>query len=352
MIPFTGHVGFRQFVPRKPNPTGLKNYVLSSKNGLILDFKVYQGKMTTRLPPEIDAQLKLGTGGRAVIRLSETCLPGTNLYFDRYFTGLALLEALRARGISGTGTVMKNRFPNINLKPDAELSAEGRGSCDTKIRDDEKVLVLKWVDNKLITLASTRHGAEPFNPARRYSRADRDYVQVQMPNLVNQYNVNMGGVDLHNRMLAHYRSYHRTNKWTVRFMEHFLDMACVNSWITYKDDQLAKRVPNKDIMDMHFFKMRLSQLLILGVGPLQDTSDSDGEEPPRKKLAGRPGNVSLPLREVRIKHALHLPQAMDLSTAPRCRNPGCKARSRIKCVHCEVFLCVAKERNCFVEFHK
>ncbi|KAG8325096.1 hypothetical protein J6590_076099, partial [Homalodisca vitripennis] len=131
----------------------------------------------------------------------------------------------------------------------------------------------------------------------------------------------MGGVELHNRMLAHYRSYHRTNKWPVRFMEHFLDMACVNSWITYKDDQQARHTPKKDVMDMHFFKMRLSQLLILGVDPSADTKDSDDEQPPRKKLAGRPGNVSLPPREVRIKQALHLPQAMDLSSTPRCRNP-------------------------------
>lgn len=106
MVPFTGHVAFKQFVQRKPTPTGLKNYVLSSKQGVILDFEVYQGKATTRLPEEVNDRLKLGTGGRAVLRICETCLPGSNLYFDRFFTGLPLFEALRAKSISGTGTAM------------------------------------------------------------------------------------------------------------------------------------------------------------------------------------------------------------------------------------------------------
>ncbi|RZF45995.1 hypothetical protein LSTR_LSTR014486 [Laodelphax striatellus] len=189
MIPFTGHVAFRQFVPRKPNPTGLKNYVLSSKQGLILDFEVYQGKSTTRLVPEVGGPLKLGTGGQAVLRLAETCPPGTHLYFDRFFTGIALLDALKLKGISGTGTAMKQRFPNTNLKSDAELTAEGRGACDVVVRDDESVLLLKWVDNKTITMASTAHGKAPLSLAKRYSRAEKQYVNVEMPSIVKQYNL-------------------------------------------------------------------------------------------------------------------------------------------------------------------
>lgn len=100
--------------------------------------------------------------------------------------------------------------------------------------------------------------------------------------------------------------------------------------------------------------MRLSQLLVLDADPPSETDsdNSDNEQPPRKKLAGRPGNVSLPPREVRMKRVLHLPQAMDLSSASRCRNQGCSARTRIKCIHCQVFLCVSKEKNCFLEFHR
>ena len=85
-----------RYVPRKPNPTGLKNYVLAGKHGLILDFKIYQGE-TTNFPIEVESNLKLGFGGRAVLRLSETCPLGTNIYFDRFFTGSYTRKVERKR---------------------------------------------------------------------------------------------------------------------------------------------------------------------------------------------------------------------------------------------------------------
>lgn len=92
------------------------------------------------------------------------------------------------------------------------MITEGRGAYNVKVRGDEQVLALQWVDNKTITMASTCYGAEPFAMAKLYTKTGKRYIDVQMPNIVKRYNVYMGGVVLHNRMIAHFRSYHRTIK--------------------------------------------------------------------------------------------------------------------------------------------
>lgn len=64
----------------------------------------------------------------------------------------------------------------------------------------------------------------------------------------------MGGVDLCDRMISFYRMKTRTNKWTIRAIFHLIDLAVVNSWILYKQDQIRKEVPVKKYINYQILK--------------------------------------------------------------------------------------------------
>ncbi|KAL3248959.1 hypothetical protein MRX96_056245 [Rhipicephalus microplus] len=140
-IPFSGRTQLKQFVPRKPNPEGPKNFVLATPGGLILDFEIYQGKKAVLY------QGNSGIGESAVLRLTEALPPGTKVYFDRYFTSGPLLDKLAENGIAGTGTIMKNRIPKgVKLSSEKELKAKGRGTSEMFVRNDKKQAVVHWLE--------------------------------------------------------------------------------------------------------------------------------------------------------------------------------------------------------------
>ncbi|KAH8039130.1 hypothetical protein HPB51_005306 [Rhipicephalus microplus] len=209
MIPFTGRTQFKQFVPRKQNPEGLKNLVLAAPNGLILDFEIYQGNKA-RISPEAS-----GIAEAAVLRLAESLKPGTKLYFDHYFVSGALLDKLQQKGIAATGPVMNNLLPKgVKLSSEKELKAKGRNVSEAWIRHGKSQVVLRWYDNKVITMLSSIHGQEPEDTCRRWSRKEK-YIDVPRPYIIVMYNLKMGGVDLADRMISYYRIKARINKWNL-----------------------------------------------------------------------------------------------------------------------------------------
>lgn len=101
MIPFWGHVAARQYVRPKPNPCGLKNFVRALPDGLPLDYFLYEGKGS-----EINAYIDvshLDIGGKTVMKLVQTLSDGCNLYIDRYFTLISLINELFSEGYHCTG---------------------------------------------------------------------------------------------------------------------------------------------------------------------------------------------------------------------------------------------------------
>ena len=125
MISFTGRCPTRQYVPRKPYPTGLKNFVLAGCNDIIYDFEIYQGERTFQ-----NFKLKDGSGGQgvgAVLRLTNDLGPGKHMLCDRFFTTIPLIEPLAQTNISLTGTISP-KYVLVQFSSDKQMKAKGRGS--------------------------------------------------------------------------------------------------------------------------------------------------------------------------------------------------------------------------------
>lgn len=118
MIPFMGRCSLRQVVKNKPRPVGLKNFVLTTSEGLMLDFEIYKGAKTTF------GDTSLGQGTSVILHLTRTVPPGSCIYHDRYFTTVPLIEEMHKRKLHSTGTIMINRIPDraaVKFKTDSAM---------------------------------------------------------------------------------------------------------------------------------------------------------------------------------------------------------------------------------------
>ncbi|KAI4469698.1 piggybac transposable element-derived protein 4 [Holotrichia oblita] len=111
MIPFHGHVSMKQYIRRKPSPWGLKSFVMTTPNGIPLDFIMYAGK-NSDFSSALEAPPKMDIGGRVVLKLAESLLnSSSSIIMDRDFTSIPLLQILLIYNIKTTGTLMKSRHP-------------------------------------------------------------------------------------------------------------------------------------------------------------------------------------------------------------------------------------------------
>lgn len=130
--------------------------------------------------------------------------------------------ALKERSMFYVRTVKSNRLKGVTLKTEKELKKEGRGTSDHQVEECEKLIVVRWYDNRTVDVISNYIGVNPTDNVRRWDKASKSYIEVERPAIIEEYNKCMGGIYLLDSLTSLYKQRHR------------LMIAAVNSWIWYR----------------------------------------------------------------------------------------------------------------------
>ncbi|KRY40160.1 hypothetical protein T01_5604 [Trichinella spiralis] len=84
------------------------------------------------------------------------------------------------------------------------------------------------------TLTSTYLGVKPVKLKPRWNRKQRKRVMVEVPSIVHNYNMHMGGVDLNNMLSGLYRISHKSRNWTKVVFFGVIATAATNGWLFYR----------------------------------------------------------------------------------------------------------------------
>ncbi|XP_031356899.1 piggyBac transposable element-derived protein 2-like [Photinus pyralis] len=341
MIPCKSHTALKQYIKSKPHKWGIKMFARAGASGIVYDFDIYIGKGTTHEPSD------LGISGDIVVKLAKNIPKNQNfkIYTDNYFTSFNLFTTLQQMGILSVGTVRTNRLKGLKFKEDKVMKTEGRGSYEHFTEENKKVVAVKWFDNKGVTLLSTYVGLQPIEEVRRWSQTEKKYVHVPRPNIVKIYNMNMGGVDLNDMLVALYRTRIGVKRYYLKIFFHLMDISIVNSWLLYRRDCR--------LHDITSYKKLVVFRSEIGHAFLQSLSKD-------RKRVGRPSSRESspqlqrkrtvnpqPIDDVRYDGREHWP--VHIEPKQRCRS--CQAYSRLACEKCKIPLCLTKDRNCFKAYH-
>ncbi|XP_063823717.1 piggyBac transposable element-derived protein 3-like [Ostrinia nubilalis] len=207
MIPYYGGHSCKQFIRGKPIRWGYKYWVGATRLGYVIWFDPYQGK-SAQLP---SIYKKFGLGGSVILQYAnvlQTMYPDNvyHLFFDNYFTSIPLLHELKNRNLKATGTVRENRTSKCPLPTNQDFKKTDRGSFAFKASLEEQILVCKWNDNSVVTVASNAESIEPLQTTKRFSQNLKKYINIDQPHIIKLYNENMGGVDRSDQNIGLYRT--------------------------------------------------------------------------------------------------------------------------------------------------
>ena len=249
------------------------------------------------------------------------------VFFDNFFTSPALLVKLLEMGIYATGTVRANRKNMSVLKHGKEMK---RGEHDWF--SSNHLSAIKWMDNKSVILLSNYFNPKETQQIERRVKGSKDKVKVTCPPVIQEYNQFMGGVDLSDQMKVTYEVDRRSKfRFYLCIFFDFLDIAVVNSKIVYNKIESAPSLSSLD------FQYSIAQTTV------------------RKFSRKRAVPLSRPSKRSRGPSFDIVDHLTDFAPSrvrcAFCLSKNVESRTYVRCITCNIALCLQKDRNCFQQYH-
>ena len=196
---------------------GIQGVILAEvSSGYVYDWKLYEGKkyLTQKKNLSFSIVTDLVTGLEN---------KGHKLYADNYYTSIDLALALTEKQIGLTGTIRSNR----RRLPENIMKIKKIEKGKSLVARSGNIQFLRWKDKKDVYMVSTVYDAFRNNTSEK-------------PNMIQEYNNHMRGVDRGDQMASYYSFDHRSIKWWKRVLFSLMETALLNSYIIYKKAQISR----------------------------------------------------------------------------------------------------------------
>lgn len=213
MVGTKARISMKQYIKDKPTKWGYKLFVLAdSATGYTWNFFIYTGKSES---PTTHLSVLLCSNGPFA--------------FSSPWWWLHIVH--------------RQFFPQTQNN-DLPKKAE-RG--DMRWLRSGKLLFIKWMDTREVSMCSTVHQAYSGQTVRRKVKKAGVWSNksIPFPDSITDYNRYMGGVNLSDALLTFYSIRHKTMKWYKTLFFHFVDIAVVNSFLLHKELFKVRQDPSQ-----------------------------------------------------------------------------------------------------------
>ncbi|KAK2709630.1 hypothetical protein QYM36_013336 [Artemia franciscana] len=154
------------------------------------DIEIFQDRGNVEAGP-------FGLGGDVVMRLLGSLAPevGHKIFFNNWFSSVDLVVHLKGIRYDCVGTIRQNRLSGCELMEEKELKRFRLEHVYWRVEKSKEVCLVRWYDNKAVTLVSNCVAVEPKDTCRRWDSSEKKYVEIKRPAVIKQYNKYMGCVD-------------------------------------------------------------------------------------------------------------------------------------------------------------